>query len=359
MAPRIDSFLRLVADQKASDLHFHAGSVPAIRMDGELMNLPFRSLSAEETKKFLYEIMSPEQRAHFEATQELDFAHSIADVGRFRVNAFIQSAGMAAVFRVIPSRVPTLSDLVLPRAVQRFAALKDGLVLISGPTGSGKTTTLAAIIDEINRTRACHILTIEDPIEYVHTSKRSLVTQREVGSHTESFAAALRAALRESPDVLVVGELRDVETVMLALSAAETGVLVFGTLHTNSAAKCIDRLVDIVAEDAQAQVRTALAMLLRGIVAQQLLRRADREGRVAVVEVVLPSFALSHLIRDGKIHLVDQLIKSNEADGSGNQSLDTVLCRYLQQGLIDVEEAVIVAQDPAACRRAAQLVDDS
>ena len=358
MAPRIDSFLRLVADQKASDLHFHSGSVPKIRMDGELVPLPFRLLSAEETKKFLYEIMSPSQRDQFEATQELDFAHSIPDVGRFRVNAFVQSSGMGAVFRVVPNRVPTVADLALPRAVQRLATLKVGLVLISGPTGSGKTTTLAAIINEINRTRSCHILTIEDPIEYVHRTQKSLITQREVGSHTESFAAALRAALRESPDVLVVGELRDVETVMLALSAAETGVLVFGTLHTNSAAKCIDRLLDIVAEDAQSQVRSALSMLLRGIVAQQLLRRTDGEGRVAAVEVLLPSFALSHLIREGKLHLVDQLIKSTEGDGSGNQSLDTVLGRFLQQGLIDLEEALKVAPDPALCRRAAQSLEE-
>jgi twitching motility protein PilT len=358
MAPRIDSFLRLVADQKASDLHFHSGSLPTIRMDGELLELPFRKLSAEETKKFLYEIMTPAQREQFEKKQELDFAHAIPDVGRFRVNAFVQSAGIAAVFRVIPKRVPTIAELALPRAVQRMASLKDGLVLISGPTGSGKTTTLAAMIHEINRTRQAHIITVEDPIEYVHTSEQSLVTQREVGSHTESFAAALRAALRESPDVLVVGELRDVETVMLALSAAETGVLVFGTLHTNSAAKCIDRLVDMVAEDMQGQVRSSLSMLLRGIVAQQLLRRTDGEGRVAVVEVLLPSFALAHLIREGKVHLVDQLIKSHEGDGSGNQSLDTVLGRLIQQGLLDLDEALKVATDPAACRRAAQLVED-
>ncbi len=358
MAPRIDSFLRLVVDQKASDLHFRAGSVPTIRLDGELLALPFRSLSAEETKRFLWEIMSPAQRSAFETKQELDFAHSITNVGRFRVNTFVQSGGMGAVFRVIPNQVPSIGDLALPRAVQRLAQLKDGLVLISGPTGSGKTTTLAALIDEINRTRPCHIITVEDPIEYVHRARSSLITQREIGTHTESFAVALRAALRESPDVLVVGELRDVETVMLALSAAETGVLVFGTLHTNSAPKCIDRLVDMVEEDAQAQVRSALSLLLRGVVAQHLVRRTDGEGRVAAVEILLPSFALSHLIREGKTHLIDQLIKSSEGDGSGNQSLDTVLCRMIQQGLIDLDEALKYAPDPSLCRRAAQAVDE-
>ena len=357
MAPRIDSFLRLVADQKASDLHFSAGSVPVIRLDGDLVPLPFRKLSPDEARRFLNEIMTPSQRAAFERDQEIDFAHQVAGVGRFRVNIAMQTRGINAVFRVIPNQPPTIAELGLPRTLLRLANLPNGLVIVSGPTGSGKTTTLAALIHEINRSRPLHIITVEDPIEYIHPPLRGLVTQREVGSHTESFAAALRSALRESPDVVVVGELRDVDTVLLALSAAETGVLVFGTLHTNSAAKCIDRIIDICPEDVHAQVRTTLSTQLRGVVAQHLLKRASGEGMVAAVELLLPSYALGHLIRDNKLHLLDQLIKANEAEGEGTQSLDAVLCRFVQQGLVGLDEAINLSRDPTALRAAASAAE--
>jgi twitching motility protein PilT len=357
MPPRIDSFLRLVADQKASDLHFSAGSVPAIRLDGDLVPLPFRKLSADEARKFLFEIMSKPQRAIFERDQEIDFAHNVEGVGRFRVNIAVQTRGVGAVFRVIPNHPPTIAELGLPRTLLRLAALPNGLVIVSGPTGSGKTTTLAALIHEINRSRPLHVITVEDPIEYIHPPLVGLVTQREIGSHTESFSAALRAALRESPDVIVVGELRDVDTVMLALSAAETGVLVFGTLHTNSAAKCIDRIIDICPEDMHAQVRTTLGTQLKGIIAQHLLKRVTGEGMVAAVELLLPGHGLGHLIRDNKTHLVDQLIRTNEAEGDGTQSLDLVLCRYVQQGLIAVDDALALARDPAAVRAVASAAD--
>jgi twitching motility protein PilT len=356
---RIDSFLRLVADQRASDLHFHAGTVPTIRHDGELVALPFRSLSADETKRFLYEIMTPAQRETFEKTLELDFAYGIEGVGRFRVNVSMQTRGLGAVFRVVPGKIPTVDDIGLPRVLKQLAALQNGLVIISGPTGSGKTTTLAAVIHEINRTAPRHVITIEDPVEYIHPPIRSLVTQREIGTHTESFASALRAALRESPDVLVVGELRDQETVTLALSAAETGVLVFGTLHTNSAAKSIDRMIDLCPEDQQGQVRTTLSLLLRGVIAQLLLRRAGGEGMIAACEVLLPTVALSHMIRDNRVHQVEGYIQQHEMEGSQMQSLDTVLARYVAQGLIDVEEGVSVARNADIVRRAAREVADS
>ncbi|NUP06451.1 MAG: PilT/PilU family type 4a pilus ATPase [Polyangiaceae bacterium] len=361
MGARIDSFLRLVVEQKASDLHFHAGSVPLVRHDGELIPLPFRSLSPDETRKFLFEIMSPAERTTFEQTQELDFAYPVDGLGRFRANVFMQSRGMGAVFRIIPSKIPSIDELGVPRVLKKLAALQNGLVLVSGPTGSGKTTTLAAIIHEINRTAQRHIITIEDPIEYVHQPLRSVLTQRQVGLHTESFASALRSALRESPDVVVIGELRDMETVTLALSAAETGVLVFGTLHTNSAAKSIDRLIDVCPEEMHAQVRVTLSTLLRGVVAQQLVKRSSGEGMVVAAEVLLPSVALSHMIREGKGHQVDAYIQSSEGDGSSGsemQSLDMTLCRLVRQGVVDVDDAISVAAAPDLVRRAAANLDE-
>ncbi|MFO0553585.1 MAG: PilT/PilU family type 4a pilus ATPase [Polyangiaceae bacterium] len=352
-SPRINSFLRLVAEQRASDLHFHAGSVPLIRHDGDLLPLPFRILSPDETRRFLHEIMTPAQRAAFEKSGEVDFAYAVEGLGRFRVNVFGQSRGIGGVFRIVPNRVPSIDELNLPRVLKKLAALQNGLVLVSGPTGSGKTTTLAAIIDEINRTARRHVITIEDPIEFVHTPDQSILTQREVGLHTESFAAALRAALRASPDVLVVGELRDLETVQLALAAAETGVLVFGTLHTNSAAKCIDRLIDLCPEEVHNQVRSTLSQTLRGVIAQQLVKAATGEGMLAAVEILLPSFALSHMIRENKVHQVDAYIQSHEGESSEMQHLDTVLMDYVRRGLVEPEEAALVARVPEVVRRAA------
>src|SRR5262249_40141947 len=252
---RIDSFLRLVAEQQASDLHFHSGNPPIIRHDGDLMPLPFRLLSRDETRRFIYEILSAEQRQEFEEQNELDLIYVIDGVGRFRTNVMVQSQGIGAVFRIIPHRLPGLDELMLPRAVRKLTQLQNGLVLVCGPTGSGKTTTLAAMVNEINRTSQRHVITIEDPIEFLHAPLQSAITQRQVGKHTETFAGALRSALRESPDVIVVGEMRDLETITLAISATETGVLVFGTLHTNSASKAIDRIIDAVGEEGQEQIR--------------------------------------------------------------------------------------------------------
>jgi len=348
---RIDSFLRLVAEQGASDLHFHAGNVPIIRHDGELMALPFRVLSEVETSRFLLEMMNDEQRAEFERTQECDLVYVIEGVGRFRANIFVQSQGLGAVFRVIRNKVPTLDELGLPLSVKRLTELNNGLVLVTGPTGSGKTTSLAAMVDEINKTSARHVISIEDPIEFLHQPIMGAITQRQVGKHTESFAGALRSALRESPDVLVVGEMRDMETIMLAISAAETGVLVFGTLHANSASKAIDRIIDVIPEESRDQVRSTLSVLLRGVVSQHLAKHASGEGRVAVLEVLLQSYAVSNLIRENKVFQIDSYLDTASFDGSGMLSLDASLFRLVKEGTIAVDEAIKLANQPETLKR--------
>jgi twitching motility protein PilT len=348
---RIDSFLRLVAEQGASDLHFHAGNVPIIRHEGELMPLPFRVLSEVETSRFLLEIMSEEQRKEFEETKESDFVYDIEGVARFRANVFVQSAGLGAVFRVIPNKVPTVEDLRLPLAVKRLTQLANGLVLVTGPTGSGKSTTLAAMVDQINKTSQRHVISIEDPIEFLHQPIKGAITQRQVGKHAESFAAALRSALRESPDVLVVGEMRDLETINLAISAAETGVLVIGTLHSNSASKAIDRIIDVIPEESRDQVRSTLSVLLRGVVSQHLARHASGEGRVAVMEVLLQSYAVSNLIRENKVFQIDGYLDTASYDGSGMQSLDACLFKLVKQGEITVDEALKLANQPDSLKR--------
>jgi len=357
--PRIDSFLRLVAEQGASDLHFHAGNVPIIRHEGELMPLPFRILSEVETGRFLLELLGEEQRAQFEKTKEADLVYSIEGVARFRVNIFVQSQGLGAVFRVIPNKVPTLDELNLPLALRRLTQLANGLVLVTGPTGSGKSTTLAAMVDEINKTSQRHVISIEDPIEFLHKPIKGAITQRQVGKHAESFSSALRSALRESPDVLVVGEMRDLETIQLAISAAETGVLVIGTLHSNSAPKAIDRIIDVIPEESRDQVRSTLSVLLRGVVSQHLAKHATGEGRVAVMEVLLQSYALSNLIRENKVFQIDGYLDAASYDGSGMQSLDASLFKLVKQGEVTLEEALKLANQPESLKRlAAELPED-
>ena len=357
--PRMDSFLRLVAEQGASDLHFHAGNVPIIRHEGELMPLPFRLLSEGETSRFLLEIMPEEQRATFEETQEADFVYELPDVARFRANVFVQSQGMGAVFRVIRNTIPTLEELLMPPAVRALTQLSNGLVLVTGPTGSGKSTTLASMVDEINKTSPRHVISIEDPIEYLHQSIKAAITQRQVGKHAESFASALRSSLRESPDVLVVGEMRDLETIQLAISAAETGVLVIGTLHSNSASKAIDRIIDVIPEESRDQIRSTLSVLLRGVVSQHLARHASGEGRVAVLEILLQSYAVANLIRENKAFQIDGYLDTAANDGTGMQSLDGCLYRYVREGRVELEEALKLANQPDSLRRlAAELPDD-
>src|SRR5438477_2361437 len=358
--PRIDSFLRLVAQQGASDLHFHAGNVPIIRHEGELMPLPFRQLSEVETSRFLLEIMGEDQRAAFEQNQEIDLVYSIEGVARFRANVFVQSHGLGAVFRVIPNALPTMEQLGLPSAVKRLTLLNNGLVLVTGPTGSGKTTTLCAMVDEINKTSERHVISIEDPIEFLHQPIKGAITQRQVGKHAESFASALRSALRESPDVLVVGEMRDLETILLAISAAETGVLVVGTLHANSASKALDRIIDVIPEETRDQVRSTLSVLLRGVLSQHLAKHASGEGRVAVLEVLLQSYAVSNLIRENKVFQIDGYLDTASYDGSGMQSLDVHLFRLVKEGTVTLEEALKFANQPDSLKRlASELPEDN
>ena len=355
---RLDSFLRLVVEQHASDLHFHAGVTPLIRHDGELVPLNFRALTESDTQRFLLEILTPEQRARFEREQEIDFIYELPEVGRFRANIFRQARGIGSVFRIVPNRLPTIEELYLPSVVKKLTELQNGLVLVTGPTGSGKTTTMAALIHEINKTSSRHIITIEDPIEYVHTPIQSVITQRQVGRHVESFATALRSSLRESPDVVVAGEMRDLETIQVALQAAETGVLVIGTLHTNSASKAADRIIDVFSEESRDQIRGVVSVMLRGVLAQMLVKRASGEGRVAALEVMLQTVGISNLIRENKCYQIDSYLQTADP-GSGMQSLDTCLFQYIRDGLITLEEGLRVANFPDVLKRmAAELPEE-
>ncbi len=335
-----------MAVQHASDLHFHSGNPPIIRHDGELMPLPFRMLTRDEVRRFIFEILTPEQKEEFERTNELDFIYVIDGVGRFRTNILVHTYGIGAVFRIIPQVLPELGDLMFPRAIRKLTQLQNGLVLVCGPTGCGKTTTLAAMVNEINRTSQRHVITIEDPIEFLHTPVQSTITQRQVGKHTDSFSGALRSALRESPDVIVIGEMRDLETITLALSATETGVLVFGTLHTNSASKAIDRVIDAVGEDGQDQMRAVLSVLLRAVVSQQLCKKANSDGRVAALEILLQNYAVANMIRENKLHQLEGYLQTASSDGSGAQSLDHAILNFVKEGAVTLEEGMRVASYP-------------
>jgi twitching motility protein PilT len=353
---RIDSFLRLVVEQQASDLHFDAGKVPLIRHNGDLIPLPFRALSDAETRRFLFEMLAPDERAILESTQELDLLYALPGVGRFRVNMFVQSQGYGAAFRIIPDRPPDIATLGFPPIVQQLTTLASGLVLIGGPTGSGKTTTLAAIAHEINKTAQKHIITIEDPIEFLHDPIQSVITQRQVGAHIDTFAEAVRSALRESPDVLVVGEVREHETLQHALQAAETGVLVFGTLHTNSAPKTLSRVLDMAPEEVREQLRATLAVHLRAVIAQHLVKRAGGDGRIAALEVLLNTHAVAAMIRDNKVAQLDAFLQSAPPE-SGMQSLDHVLGRWLKEGVVEPDEALSTAEHPEHLKKLLALLE--
>lgn len=341
MANRIDTFLELVVKQNGSDLHLISGNPPRVRLHGELVAIKYRDLSRDETTALVTEIMSPAARQAFAERSSVDFAYAIAGVARFRVNVFRHIHGVGAVLRVIPEVVKSFDQLNLPPVLRSFTRQKRGLVLVTGPTGSGKSTTLAAMIDEVNSMRKGHIITIEDPIEFTHPRKQCLVSQREVGFHAHSFASALHSALRGDPDAILVGEMRDLETISLALTAAETGILVFGTLHTNSATATVDRIVNVFPAAEQARVRTMLSTSLVGVVSQQLVRRADGRGRLAAIEVLVNNSAIANMIRDGK---TEQMPSAVQAGGlQGMQSLDTALRRMLDAKLITAKDAYLKA----------------
>jgi twitching motility protein PilT len=335
--PAIDRHLTQVIEQKGSDLHFLAGDPPRIRLYGELKPLEPAPLGAEAVKTTLYEIMPKIAVQRFEAKDGTDFAYSIPGVARFRVNVMRQLNGMGAVFRVIPSAARTMDELNLPPAVRALARANNGLILVTGKTGSGKSTTLAALIDDINTRVKGHILTIEDPIEFVHVRKSCLISQREIGVHAASFASALLSALREDPDVILVGELRDLETMSIAVTAAEMGILVMGTVHTNGAAATVDRLVNAFPGDKQGHVRTMLSTSLRGVVSQQLVPRADKQGRLAALEIMVNTPAVANLIRQGKI---DQLENAIQSGGNmGMRTMDAAIQQLLDEGRISGKEA--------------------
>lgn len=340
---KIDAFFKYMMENNCSDLHLSSGCKPLVRKHGELEEIKYQELTNEILQMLLFEILNEEQKKKFLEKKDLDFAYEIPGVARFRANYFYQKRGIAAVFRIIPSKILSAEELGLPQHVLKFANLSRGLVLVTGPTGSGKSTTLAAIIDYINRTRKDHILTIEDPVEFVHESKGCLVNHREVGSMTESFSSALRAALREDPDVILVGEMRDLETIELAITAAETGHLVFGTLHTNSAPKTVDRIIDAFPSGQQAQIRTMLAESLKGVISQQLLKRADKPGRIAALEIMVVNSAISNLIREGKIFQIPSIMQTGKADGM--QMMDQVIMDYLMNKIVSPEEAYLKSND--------------
>ncbi|MGD2046398.1 MAG: type IV pilus twitching motility protein PilT [Gemmatimonadota bacterium] len=343
---QIDQFLRVLVEQQGSDLHLTVGSPPVMRVHGHMQRIKFRELTPKDMEALIFEIMDEEWRMAFLDKLDYDFAYEIPELARFRVNVFWQRKGLGAVLRTIPSKILTADDLQLPETVRKMCMLTKGLVLVTGPTGSGKSTTLAAMVDLINESRADHILTIEDPIEFVHANKKSLVNQREVLTNTRSFANALRAALREDPDVILVGEMRDRETIELGITAAETGHLVFGTLHTNSAPKTVDRIIDVFPADEQEQIRSQLAESLKGVIAQVLLRAKGGKARFAAWELMVGTSAIGNLIREGKIHQVPSIIQTGKKDGM--QLLDQHILEFLMAGKITPEEAYMKCNNKQA-----------
>jgi len=345
---KIDAFFQLMHEQGASDLHLVSGQQPAIRMRGELERIKYNILDNDELKAMLYEITPEHKVKQFEETGDVDFAYEIPGLARYRANFFEQKFGVAAVFREIPSQILTSAQLGLPPVISKLASLPRGLVLVTGPTGSGKSTTLAAIIDEANRIRKDHIITVEDPIEFVHQSQSCIVNHREVGIHTKSFSAALRGALREDPDIILVGEMRDLETISLAVEAASTGHLVFGTLHTTSAAKTVDRIIEVFPSSEQAQIRSTLADGLRAIIAQVLFKRIDKKGRCAALEILIANAAVRNLIRESKTFQIPSMIQTGKKYGM--QLLDDAIMDLLNKGWISADEAYMKCNDKAKFR---------
>jgi twitching motility protein PilT len=344
----LDQLLQIVVRQGASDLHIAEGQPPKIRTHGDIMPIRAEPISHDEARAMLGEVCGPNNWEMFEQHGDLDFAYQMDEHSRFRSNYFKQSKGYAAVFRLIPTKISTLEELGIPTIVKDLAYLRGGLVLVTGPTGSGKTTTQAALIDFINDNFAKHVITIEEPIEFVHRNKRSIITQREVPTDSISFATGLKASLREDTDIVLVGEMRDLETISLALTAAETGLLVFGTLHTNNARKTVDRMVDAFPADRQPQARAMLANSLRGVVAQLLLKRSDGPGRIAVNEILIANAAVGAIIREGATHKLQDVIVSGRAQGM--QFMDDAIWSLLEKGIVSPHEAFMKAIDKSRFR---------
>lgn len=340
----IDDLLRLVVEKGGSDLHVSVGVPPIIRVDGQLLPTNYEKVTPQESQRLVYDILTDDQIQRFETTFELDFSYSLARLSRFRVNVYRDRGNVASAFRVIPSRIPTLRDLSLPPVLEELTRLPRGLILVTGPTGSGKSTTLAAMINQINNERSVHVLTIEDPIEYLHSHRFSIINQREVGGDTLAFANALRAALREDPDVILVGEMRDLETMQMAVSAAETGHLVFATLHTNSAATSVERIVDSFPPGQQEQVRLQLSNNLQAILCQQLMPRANQPGRICAMEIMTASPAIRNLIRENKAHQITSMIQTSA--NLGMQTMDQSLRDLYIRGMITYELAMERAMNP-------------
>ncbi len=334
---QIDAFFKLMNDEGASDLHMMAGQQPVLRIRGDMERVKFKVLDNESLKAMLYEICPEDKIKIFEETGDMDFGYEIPGLARYRCNFFQQKNGIAAVFREIPSDILTCEQLGLPKVIAKLASLPKGLVLVTGPTGSGKSTTLAAIVDEANRTRKDHILTIEDPIEFVHKSQQCIINHREVGTHTKSFSAALRGALREDPDIILVGELRDLETISLAMEASMTGHLVFGTLHTMNAMKTVDRIIEIFPANQQGQVRSTLADSLKAVVSQTLFKRIDVKGRIAALEVLICTPAVRNLIREAKTYQIPSVMQTGKKYGM--QTIDDAIMELLQKKKISAEDA--------------------
>ena len=334
---KIDAFFKLMNEQGASDLHLVAGSQPILRVNGDMERIKYKALDNDELKPMLYEIAPENKIKVFEETGDVDFAYEIPNLARYRANYFQQKWGVGAVFREIPSTILTSEQLGLPKVITKLSMLHKGMVLVTGPTGSGKSTTLAAMMDYVNRNKKSHIITVEDPVEFVHKSQSCIVNHREIGVHTKGFKSALRGALREDPDIILVGEMRDLETIELALEAASTGHLVFGTLHTQSAAKTIDRVIDVFPAHQQSQIRTTLSESLKGVIAQNLFKRIDKKGRMAVLEILVVTPAVSNLIREGKTFQIPSAIQTGKKYGM--QSLDDAILIALEEKKISPEDA--------------------
>ncbi len=335
----LPELLKTTLDMRGSDLHVTTGTPPQVRVDGKLQRLPMPDLSAPETKQLIYSVLTDAQKKRFEETLELDFSFGVRGLARFRCNVFSQRGAVAGVYRLIPERIPEIGELGLPPVLVKLAEKPRGLILVTGPTGSGKSTTLAAMLDKINRERHDHILTIEDPIEYIHQHKGCLVNQREVHSDTQSFSPALRAALREDPDIVLIGEMRDLETVESALRIAETGHLTFATLHTNSASQTINRVIDIFPSHQQSQIRTQLSLVLEGIVCQSLLPRANGAGRVVATEILVPTSAIRNLIREDKVHQIYSAMQTGQ-EKAGMQTFNQSLASLVMNRQITMDAAL-------------------